>query len=129
MAANCELNAWDWKDQSFPYQYPQNFDAAFLARFGASYEVREELTALFDWLRIRTLDCTGYEDTQVWSRDPLLKLTLHVYPAEPAIIHGGFAFDWQPRRIHAMALWHRKEPMDAATFIQRAMPETTAMGR
>ena len=40
MAANCELNAWDWKDQSFPYQYPQNFDAAFLARFGASYEVR-----------------------------------------------------------------------------------------
>ena len=42
---------------------------------------------------------------------------------------GGFAFVWERRKIHAMAVWHRDDPMDAATFVGRALPETAAMAR
>lgn len=128
--SECELNRWTWKDASFPFAFPQAFDAEFFKRFGADRVVRAELVEMFDWLHIRTLDCIAYEETQRWPGEPYPTLSLHVFPpAANGVLCGGFAFVWERRQIHAMALWHRDDPMDAATFVDRALPETVAMAR
>jgi len=126
----CELNRWTWKDTSFPFPFPQAFDADFFARFGSERVVRAALVEMLDWLQIRALDCIAYEETQRWPDQPYPTLSLHVFPPEAdGTMFGGFAFVWEHRKIHAMAVWHRSDPMDAETFVGRALPETIAMAR
>ncbi len=127
----CELNRWTWQDTSFPFPFPQTFDAAYFRRFGSDRGIRAELVEMLDWLQIRTLDCIAYAETQRWPDQPYPKLSLHVFPpaAEGGAMFGGFAFVWERRKIHAMAIWHRNDPMDAEKFVGRALPESTAMAR
>ena len=106
----CELNRWIWQDTSFPYPFPPAFDAAFFKRFGSDRGVRAGLLEMIEWLNARTVECLAYEETQRWPDQLQAELTLHVFPPEPdGTLFGGFAFVWERRKIHAMAVWHRDD--------------------
>ena len=132
MAGDCEFNVWEWKDRSFPFPFPNDLGPRFLSRFDGKDKpaVVDAQIALIRWLGFRTRECFAWEDTRRWASPPPRRLTLHVFPPEAdGELFGGFAFDGDHRRVHAMALWHRTDALDANQFVQRALPETAAMSR
>jgi hypothetical protein len=129
VAENCMVQRWQWTDPSFAYAYPPSV-RTFLARFRNPQAEARAYGLLIDFMRNRVLDCIGYEETLKWPDRPFTALSLHVFPPDDdGLVYGGFAFEWKPRQIHAMALWHRDDPMDAARFVAAAVPETAAMTR
>lgn len=131
MAGACEVDRWKWSDPSFAFAYPADVRADFLVRFGSRPDEGKAFGLVLDWMYMRSLDCIGYEESLKWPKEAFTTLSLHVFPYDDdGWVFGGFAFEWKPRKIHAMALWHRTDPMDAARFVQRALKtETAAMVR
>jgi hypothetical protein len=123
------LNVWEWRDPSFPFPYPQQFDGRYFERFGSDQEPRSGVLDVLAWLTFRVRECFAYEETLRATVDANGKLAIHVFRSDSGAISSGFLFDWTDRTIHAMALWHRDDRMDDADFVTAALREAASLLR